>query len=89
MRTSLQRFFEEQAIYFQLLGQFQPAMILWNTVGQIRSSEPASRIPVIRDLIHASLYVHWHDAFLEAEAEEQKESEGQSYQTDSGLILLR
>jgi hypothetical protein len=89
MRSSLLRFCEEQALNFHLLGQVEPAMTLWKTAGQLRSPEPASQIPVIVDLISASLYVHWHDAFLEAEAEEQKESESPTYQTDSGLILLR
>jgi hypothetical protein len=89
MRSSLQRFFEEQAVYFHLLGQVQPAMTLWKTAGQLCSPEPASRIPVILDLISASIYVHWHEELSAAEVGEQKESERSTYQTDSGLILLR
>ena len=89
-RPALQRCFEEQAMYFHLLGQIQPAMTLWKTVQHLRSSEPASSSPMILKLISASFYLHWHEDFEKAEVGVgEPAAEDPTYRTDSGLILLK
>jgi hypothetical protein len=89
-RPALQRFFEEQAMYFRLLGQAQPALTLWKTVQHLRSSESASNSLVILKLISASFFLHWHEDFEEGQVGEGVPvEEDPTYRTDSGLILLK
>lgn len=88
MRASLQRFFEEQAVCYQLRGLAQAAMTLWKTALHLRSGQPASLSPVILKFLSGSFYFHWQDEFANA-GETTAEPEEATHRTDSGLILLK
>jgi hypothetical protein len=87
LRTALQRFFEEQAMYFHGLGVAPAAMTLWKTAHLLRSSKPASHSPVIVKLISASFYLHWHEDF--GKVDSPREDHDPTQRTDSGIILLK
>jgi hypothetical protein len=88
MRDSLQRFFEEQAAYYQLRGLTQAAMTLWQTALHLRSGQPAGLSPVILKFLSGSFYFHWQEDFANA-GETTPEPEPTTHRTDSGLILLK
>jgi hypothetical protein len=86
MRYALQRFFEEQALYFKLSGNADAVVVAWITAQQLRTAQAASQNPVIVALINLSLYRHWRGEFP---PEQESGKPEPFYQSESGLVIRR
>jgi hypothetical protein len=85
-RYALQRFFEEQALYFKLSGNTDALIHAWITAQQLRTAQAASQNPIIVALIKLSLYRHWRGDFP---PERESGKPEQFYQSESGLVIRR
>lgn len=82
------RLFEEQALYFHLIGKEDLSGESWIAAHQLKSEMDAGDIAVLFELVLISMKAHWPNEF-EATVEESDRQETKSEKrTESGLILL-
>jgi hypothetical protein len=81
-RWLYQRFFEEQALWLKLSSRDDPAMSAWIIAQHLRSGAPASKNPVVGEMVMISMQQHWSEDF-----EEKRQPKEPFSRTESGLIV--